>query len=519
VLLYKELDMVPPSKIPTEVELKFLLLPKESLAIARNPLLAGETTQTDLSSVYYDTPDWALHKQGITLRVRRVNGAFLQTVKSEVGANLFDRGEWECEISGGEPDRSAFAGTPAEDVLCEKAADTLIRLFSTEVRRTKWIVEEGSDLIEVSLDHGSIVAGSHRKLIDELELELKGGEADGLFAIAHRFAGDAVLKLSFESKAERGYRLVAGEASVAQNAGVAHIRGDITGAQAFALVMRSCLAQVCDNAHLLREMRNAEALHQLRVGLRRLRAAFATFKPILPGKELSKIGAEIGWMGGELDKARDLDVFIANTIHSGKDESEEDSRSRALDDRLSAAQTASYDRALAAVDSNRFAMLVLNCSEWVEIGSWRRSRNKEVVAMRDGAASALACAALDRLSRKLRKAGKHMAALAPPARHCARIRAKKLRYAAEFFAEAFGRHSKGRRSKFIASLARLQDILGDLNDLAVGDQTLLEAAGENATLAFRARSGVDEHDRDEAHILQKAVRAYKDWRRAKAFWR
>jgi CHAD domain-containing protein len=283
--------------------------------------------------------------------------------------------------------------------------------------------------------------------------------------------------------------------------------------------MRSCLAQVCDNAHLLRETRNAEALHQLRVGLRRLRAAFATFKAILPGKELSKMGAEIKWMGGELDAARDLDVFIENNIHSGKDESEEHSRSRALDDRLSAAQTASYDRALAAVDSNRFAMLVLNCSEWVEIGSWRRSRDKEVVALRDGAASALACAALHRLSRKLRKAGKHMAALAPPVRHGARIRAKTLRYAAEFFAEAFGRHSKGRRSKFIASLARLQDTLGALNDLAVGDQTLLEAAGENATLASRARSVVDEHDRDEAHILQKAVRAYKDWRRAKAFWR
>ena len=255
-------------------------------------------------------------------------------------------------------------------------------LFSTEVRRISRIVKEGPDLVEISLDYGEIVAGAHRKSIDELELELKRGDAGGLFAIARRFAGDAVLRLSFESKAERGYRLVAGKAPAAQNGGAMRIRGDMTGADAFAIVMRACLAQVCGNAHMLRETRNAEALHQLRVGLRRLHAAFATFKPILPGKELSEMGAEIKWMGGELDTARDLDVFIKNHARSVKGESEDDSRSRALGDRLSAAQTASYDRAIEAVDLNRFAMLVFNCAEWVEIGSWRRSRDKEVVGQR-----------------------------------------------------------------------------------------------------------------------------------------
>jgi triphosphatase len=517
VLLYKELDMVRPSKTPTEVELKFLLVPRERPALARNPLLARATTQTDLWSVYYDTPGWALRKQGITLRVRHVNGAFLQTIKSEAGSNLFDRGEWETKIHGAEPDRFAFAGTPVEDILGAKGGGTLIRLFSTEVQRTSRIVKEGSDRVEVSLDHGEIAAGALRQPIDELELELKGGAADGLFAVARRFASDAVLRLSFESKAERGYRLVAEEAPAAQNDEAVHIRGDMTGADAFALVMRACLAQVCGNANLLRERRNTEALHQLRVGLRRLRAAFAMFKPILPGKELSKMDAEIRWMGGELDTARDLDVFIKNNARSGKHE--DDSRLRAFGDRLDAAQCASYDRALEAIDSKRFAMLVLNCSEWVEIGSWRRSRDEKVAGLRDGAASALACAGLGRLSRKLCKAAKHMRALDPQARHRARIKAKKLRYAAEFFAETFGRHSKAHRSKFIASLAKLQDALGDLNDLTVAHQTLLEAAGENAALAFHSGCGVGEHDQDEASLLQKAARDYKDWRRAKAFWR
>jgi triphosphatase len=113
--------MVRPSKAPTEVELKFLLLPRERLAVARNALLAGATTQTDLSSVYYDTPDWALRKQGITLGVRRVNGAFLQTIKREAGSNLFDRGEWENEIRGAEPDRSRIRRNAGRRYLvCER---------------------------------------------------------------------------------------------------------------------------------------------------------------------------------------------------------------------------------------------------------------------------------------------------------------------------------------------------------------------------------------------------------------
>jgi triphosphatase len=515
VFLYKELDMVRPSKAPTEVELKFLLAPSERLALGRNPLFA-RATPTDLSSVYYDTLGWALRKQGITLRVRRVNGAFLQTIKSEAGSNLFDRGEWETEIHGGEPDHAAFAGTPAEDILGAKGVNTLIRLFSTEVERTSRIIKEGTDRIEVSLDHGEIVAGAVRQPIEELELELKGGDADGLFAVARRFAGNVALRLSFESKAERGYRLVAEKAPAAQHSEAVHIRGDTTGADAFSLVMRGGMAQVCSNANLLRERRNTETLHQLRVGLRRLRAALATFAPILPGNKLAKLDAEIRWIGAELDTARDLDVFIENNARLGKDR--DDSRLRAFGDRLDAAQSASYDRALEAIDSKRFSMLVLNCSEWVEIGSWRRSPDEKVAGLRDGAASALACAALGRLSRKLRKAGKHMRALDPQARHRARIKAKNLRYAAEFFAETFGRDSKAHRSKYIASLAKLQDALGDLNDMTVAHQTLLGAAGGNAAVALHLARGVGEDDREEARLLQTAARGYKDWRAAKAFW-
>jgi triphosphatase len=511
--------MAPSANVPSEVELKFLLSAEGSGAISANPVFANETMQVELQSVYYDTPDWDLRRAGVSLRVRREHGAFVQTVKRQAGSKLFDRGEWESQISGENPDRAAWAGTPAEQVLDAKGVGALGPVFSTAVRRTSRVLDEEGGQVEISLDHGKIVAGDLREPIDEVELELKGGSPVALFAIARRLAADTVLRLSFDSKAERGYRLAGGEALTAQEAQPAQIRGDMTGQEAFAQVARSCLTQVCGNAQLLREVRNPEALHQLRVGFRRLRAAFETFKSLLPRKGLDLLRAEIKWIGSELDPARDIDVFIKNAFPSTKTNDPGDRILSAFGERLRAAQTASYDLALTAVDSNRFALLLLNCAEWVEIGPWRGIEDAGVAKLRDGGASVLAGKALGRLSRQLRKSGKRLAAHDAAGRHRTRIKAKTLRYAGEFFNETFDDGGHGRRSNYIDSLEALQDALGELNDMATARRTALATAGNSAELAFCAGRIVGAREQGQPHLLKKAVRAYERWRRAKSFWR
>ena len=73
--------------------------------------------------------------------------------------------------------------------------------------------------------------------------------------------------------------------------------------------------------------------------------------------------------------------------------------------------------------------------------------------------------------RKLRKRTRHVQRLEAPERHRARVAAKKLRYAAEFFAPLF---SGKRAEEYIAALSRLQGALGRLNDLAVAARLLEE---------------------------------------------
>jgi triphosphatase len=511
--------MVSPLSPSSEVELKFQVSPDDVAAITANPIFAHKGAQTELRSVYYDTPNWDLRRGGVSLRVRLAEGVYIQTVKRQAGLSLFDRDEWESEIGGETPDRSAWDGTPVASILGKKGMHALGPVFTTEVRRTLRLVREGPSLVEVSLDQGELVAGELREPIEEVELELKGGDAVCLFGIARRLGADAVLRLSFESKAERGYRLIGHDGLTARRAQPVEIPSDMTALEGFTQVVRICMAQVAANAHLLRQVRNPEVLHQLRVGLRRLRAAFATFKPILPAEGLARLKKEVDWLGGELDPARDLDVFIENTLPAAKADARADPMLQAeFGERLLQAQASAYDRALAAVGSNRFAMFLLNCAEWAAIAPLGSDTAPVVASLRDGDASVLAAEGLDRLRRQLRKSGKHLAALDPVGRHTVRIKAKKLRYAAEFFAKTFGKSAPKRIHSFIASLNALQKALGDLNDMATARRTALAVVGRSTQLAFHAGLLVGCRDGQEPRVLAKAVHAYNRWRRIRPFW-
>jgi len=501
----------------SEVELKFLVSPSDVATIRANPIFAHKTTQAQLRSVYYDTPAWDLRESGVSLRVRHKEGVFTQTVKSASGLSLFDRDQWESEIKGKNPDRSAWAGTPVADILSAHGVRALRPVFTTTVQRTVRLLNEGVSIVEASFDRGELAAGKLREPIEEVELELKGGQTKALFIIAHRLAADTVLRLSFDNKAERGYQLIGHDELIPHTARSSGIPSDISAVEGFARVARSCLAQVSGNAELLRRVRNPEVLHQLRVGLRRLRAAFATFKPVVSRESLERLKDEIIWLGNELDPARDLDVFIERTLHSAKAGAHGDAMLAAFDRRLLRAQDEAYDRAVAALASQRFAMLLLNCAECVAT-PLRRGAARVEARLRDDGASVLAAHALKRFRHELHKRAKHLGTLNPAGRHRVRIEAKKLRYAVEFFTETFGKRTHKRRRKFIAALNVLQNTLGELNDMAMARTTALAVVGHRAPLAFRAGQVVADSNRDEPRLLEKAVHAYKRWWNVRPFW-
>jgi triphosphatase len=136
--------------------------------------------------------------------------------------------------------------------------------------------------------------------------------------------------------------------------------------------------------------------------------------------------------------------------------SQSSSRSRA---RLSAA---AFAHAQAAIESNRFRALVLATAERIESGDWTRNADDLARALRERPIAAAAADELRRRRKTILQRGARLNEIDPQRRHKLRIRAKKLRYASEFFADAFpDKKAVRRRKEFVAALEKLQDALGD----------------------------------------------------------
>src|SRR3990172_6806186 len=105
----------------TEVELKLAFAPADAAQIASHPALEASLVppeEQELVSIYFDTPDCALHQAGVYLRIREIGGRYVQTVKSAKSTTeLLERFEWEREISGRTPDLDGAQGTALQPLL------------------------------------------------------------------------------------------------------------------------------------------------------------------------------------------------------------------------------------------------------------------------------------------------------------------------------------------------------------------------------------------------------------------
>lgn len=479
-----------------EIELKLELTEAGAKALTASSLLAGRPRRAVQRSVYFDTPDRRLAASGLSLRIRAARGARVQTVKQAgpAAAGLFQRPEWECPVPGDIP--RLDERTPLPGLLAEGAAP-LAPVFTVSVTRRTWVVTHAGARIEVVIDQGEITAADRRCTVGECELELLEGPPAALFALARDLGAAAALRLGVLTKSERGYRLI-GPAPTAIKAEPVALDPDLTAAEAFQRIARSCLRQFRLNEDLLRASRAAEPLHQARVALRRLRSALSVFRP-LHGTHGDALQQELRWLAQQLADARDLDVLLARAPAGP------------LQDRLRAAREAACDSALQQVESQRARRLMLDLAEWLAQGAWLTDPDHQ--AARDQAAGDFAALALSRLRRKLRLKGAALADLDDETRHDLRKDAKKLRYAADFFAPLLaGRHPK-RRKRFAAGLEAFQDRMGALNDLVAGPLVLerlglLDLPGVESLL--------DRTDRDR--LLAAAERSHAALMAARRYW-
>lgn len=500
----------------TETELKFLVSPEAAAELWSHPALRAPGRTQHLRSVYFDTPGRRLRQSRMALRLRDTGKGKVQTLKHHAGGP-FARGEWETRVTGDGLDLEALSETPAAKVL-DKDDRGLEPVFATEVeRRVRTWASEGA-LIEVGYDLGELTAGQRHAPIREVELELKQGDPGALFTLARRLAADVDLRLSFESKSDRGYRLEDDSELEPRSAQPVELDPGASAAGAFKIMALSCLAQAAANAEILADHARPEALHQLRVGVRRLRAVIKAFDPIVAGPEGDAVGSELQWLAAELDEARDLDVLTAETYAGALRRLRPDGLAP-LGRRLIEAKASAYERATAAVRSRRCGQLWLEAAAWIETGDWTRNDDPVAASARALDARRFSAEALDHLWKVVRKRARRWDRLDARGRHKLRIRAKRMRYVSELVSPLFQARAKEIR-RFGKALKRMQACLGDLNDIAVArDKSLAVSGADGPELGFALGRVVGLREVDEPALRQGAERALDAFCRAKPFWR
>ena len=463
-----------------EIELKLALQPRHVARIKRHPLLSNSNPQQRaLLSIYFDTPKFDLMRRGIALRVRRIGKQWIQTLKAEsqsVGA-LTSRPEWEAAVAHGDHPDFSVLPQAALDLLIGVKHKRIAPVFTTEFRRTAWLIGDVETQAEVALDRGKIIAGDLSRDICEVEIELKSGKPEFLFDIAEQLLHAAPLLVEPRSKAERGYMLcgaVNPNPIKSIRPAIAH---DQPAGEAWNAILQAALVQLSANVPgFLENAHDIEYLHQLRVALRRLRTG-AQFAESL-GQETPTWERPLRELMHALNPARDWDVFqheILPSILPVLAAQAEHTTTTVDDDTLAVLQNAAAQarqRAQALFLQPAFTQLVLDIgrdlltipvgTQQCDTGTW-------------------AAIILEQRWQKLRKRCHGFAALNPAERHLVRIAAKKMRYSAEAFATLYEKQI----TPFIAALAALQDELGAENDRCRAMQLLDELPKKNAAVSFQ----------------------------------
>ncbi len=519
------------SACPTETELR-LAGDRSTLEILfDSPLIASEDGTpekiADLASCYFDTEDQQLHARKLALRVRHDSkGSRRQTLKAadDDQTATLTRREWEMAVDQDSPVLDALP-KDARALLPKSAKRKggLRKAFETRIkRRTRKIAVNGADapagMVEVALDVGEIVTEAGSVPIAEIELELLEGAAPSLYELALALQTLGPVRLETRSKSVRAYDKLADVPPSWHHATMPSLAPSNSVDDAMAAIFARCYEQWLANQAAAIDGTDPEGVHQMRIGLRRLRSALSIFSDVIPEQQLIWLKEGAKETADVLGPPRDWDVFQSDLlapIHAARPE---DKTLRLLANRARQRCQAGYRQAGKQFAETPYNAFALRVGQWIEGRQWRGQD-----ATRDNLEQTIDSFARKTLGKrhsKALKAGESFATLTTEQRHELRIILKKLRYSLEFFTSLF---SKKSQKPFLASTKALQNDLGHLNDIAVAEKLLatLQASARkpNQDLANAAGLVIGWHAHGYAMIEPQLQRHWEHFARQPAFWK
>jgi triphosphatase len=230
-----------------------------------------------------------------------------------------------------------------------------------------------------------------------------------------------------------------------------------------------------------------DAIHQVRVALRRLRSALVMFSWVLPSGELDDLRREAKRIASALGPARERDVLSACMGEMPVRREDCPVDCKALLAALNDSRIAAYKQARAAIESSDATVFIRKVQNFRELRAWRKGLSKAERRRLNGAATKFAKRALVKLNARVLKCGKGFPELSSQERHKLRIALKNLRYGTDFFGALFG-HARQKQS-YINRVSVLQELLGARQDAVntmkiVGQLSAVSGPGSDKAAGF-----------------------------------
>jgi len=219
-----------------------------------------------------------------------------------------------------------------------------------------------------------------------------------------------------------------------------------------------------------------EYLHDLRVASRRLRSALRLFAAELGARRSESLRVQLGWIARQLGSVRDLDVFILNLRDQAGRLGEGGAVAEVLADALGSHRQPERAALEAALPSRRFRPLLHRLDALAASTPPRTVRGVPSASVADEAP-----ALIKKAQKRVLRLGRAIIPDAPAAAlHRLRILFKRLRYACEFFREAYADPATEQDplADYIEAMVRFQDCLGEHQDAVVAIGRIQELAND-----------------------------------------
>lgn len=467
----------------------------------------GRSRNVPVKVIWHDSPDHALLAQGLTLAQHR---DAWRLERLAPGATTWLPAQ-PAPVVAQAADPGALPNLPAP----------IAPLAAFEGRRAVTVHKIGEAApVTVTIDKGVLRAVTAERPAARI---LISGEESAVRQAAVMIATAVPAAVPLSSLAAEGIALATGaeprprhtgapvlpEEAEAIPAALAHIIGHLTD------VMLFQAARLDDGP---------EAVHQMRVAVRRARSALSMFRAALPAGALDAPRAAFKALGQSFGPTRDWDVFADETAPAIQQVLPGDERLERL---AVAANRRRRDcqKALAAyLASVEFRLTGMELAWFAAATVWHPAAVQPAEAGADVQADApdpppvlatFAGQVLQHRWKRLVSAGKRMEDMDIPSLHGVRLRAKQARYAAEMFATL---HQGKAAARFIRRLSELQQRLGVLNDGAVATQLLVELGGPGGRHAYATGVVTGFMAARAEKIRPRIIAAFDKFRRQPVYW-